>query len=85
MFEKIFDSYCLNNIEFKDGDKVVDCGSNVGELCLSFYFRNIDIEYIGFEPDEDTFKMLIKKIQKTYQAIYITLAYQIHQEKAHFI
>ena len=23
-------------------------------------FRNIDIEYIGFEPDEDTFKCLSK-------------------------
>lgn len=70
MFEKIFDSYCLNSIEFKDGDKVIDCGSNVGELCLSFYFKNIDIEYIGFEPDEDTFNCLSKNTKDFSRNLY---------------
>jgi len=70
MFEKIFDSYCLNSIEFKDGDKVVDCGSNVGELCLSFYFKNIDIEYIGIEPDKDTFNCLSKNTKDLSSNLY---------------
>ena len=39
-------------------DVIVDCGANVGELNLALALRGVDIHYIGFEPDEETFKCL---------------------------
>ena len=35
-FKTIFQSYCLDELEFKDNDLVIDCGANVGELRLHF-------------------------------------------------
>ena len=32
----LFDSYCLDEINFEPGDKVIDCGANIGELRYSF-------------------------------------------------
>lgn len=43
-------SYFLSAIEFEDGDVIIDCGANVGDLLLWFRFRQIDINYLGFEP-----------------------------------
>ena len=45
-FEKLFNSYCLNYIEFSPNDTVIDCGANVGELFVSFDLKNIDINYM---------------------------------------
>jgi len=42
--------YLLPQINFKDGDVVVDCGANVGDLNLYFKENKIKIEYIGIEP-----------------------------------
>ena len=54
----LFESYLLDKILFKEGDKVLDCGANVGELFLSFFKKNIEIEYIGFEPDPNAYECL---------------------------
>ena len=56
----IFDSYLLSNLSFNDGDVVLDCGANVGELFLAFENKNIDIEYIGIEPDQNAYFCLNK-------------------------
>ncbi len=56
--EKLYSSYCLNYIDFKENDIVIDCGANVGELNMSLKFRNKNINYIGFEPDIETFNCL---------------------------
>ena len=37
-FDFLFKSYCLDKIDFKKDDIVVDCGANVGELFFSFYY-----------------------------------------------
>ena len=54
----IFESYLLNIPNFKAGDKVLDCGANVGEIFLAFENLNLDIDYLGFEPDPNVFDCL---------------------------
>ena len=54
----LFDSYLLNIPNFKAGDKVLDCGANVGELFLAFENLKLDIDYLGFEPDPNVFECL---------------------------
>ena len=56
--DRIFKEYCLDKINFKDGDTVLDCGANVGELFLSLNTKNIQTNYIGFEPDIETYNCL---------------------------
>ena len=59
---QIADSYKLNNIKFKNSDKVIDCGANYGDLWLYLRGRiNID-NYITFEPGINEFKALSKNI-----------------------
>ena len=60
LFDTLFKTYCLDEIDFSDGDTVVDCGANVGELNFSFYYKKININYIGIEPDLETFLCLKK-------------------------
>tara|TARA_B100001057_G_scaffold500029_1_gene613087 strand:- start:34567 stop:35448 length:882 start_codon:yes stop_codon:yes gene_type:complete len=54
----LYDSYLLDNIDIHNGDVIVDCGANVGELFLSIKEKNIDVDYIGFEPDRETYDCL---------------------------
>ena len=51
-------TYLLSNIEFRNGDTVIDCGANVGDLHLYFWKSNIDIDYIGIEPSPVEFMHL---------------------------
>ena len=62
-FKTIFQSYCLDELEFKDNDLVIDCGANVGELRFAFLEKDILINYIAFEPDPSTFRALEKNIE----------------------
>ena len=57
-FKKIYESYLLNHINFSEGDIVVDCGSNVGEINIALKLLNIEIDYFGFEPDPKSFESL---------------------------
>ncbi len=57
-FDRIFYSYCLNEIKFNPGDVVIDCGSNIGELKFALNQKNIKTSYIAFEPDPQTFDCL---------------------------
>jgi len=56
--EHLYDSYLLNNIDFNNQDLVIDCGANVGELFLSIKSNSPNIQYIGFEPDDQVFECL---------------------------
>lgn len=55
---KLFEWYQLDKISFNKGDIIIDCGANVGELFYSFEDKNLDIKYIGIEPDNEVFKSL---------------------------
>ena len=54
----IGNSYLLQNIDFKDGDLVIDCGANMGDLQLFFEFQGFRISYIGIEPNPLDFNCL---------------------------
>jgi len=59
-------SYCLQNIDFKDNDIIVDCGANYGDLHLYLYHcKNININYIAFEPDPNPYNCLLNNIPQT--------------------
>ena len=47
---KISSDYMLSQIEFTDGDKVIDCGCNVGDLSLYFRVNSLKVGITAFEP-----------------------------------
>lgn len=49
---QIADDYLLNNISFQDGDKIIDCGANVGDLSLYFKTISASVNIIAFEPSK---------------------------------
>jgi len=61
----LFKSYCLDFIQFTKNDVVVDCGANIGELKIAFEIKKINIDYIAFEPDKETFECLQLNLKGT--------------------
>lgn len=55
-------SYFLDLIIFKHGDKVIDCGANLGDLKLYFDNIKVNIEYLAFEPNPYISEFLQKNI-----------------------
>lgn len=45
----------LDEIDFSDGDVVVDCGANMRDLQLYFLAKNLSVRYFGFEPNQRDF------------------------------
>ena len=66
----LYESYCLEKITFEKDDLVIDCGANVGELYFSFQLRELDIKYIGFEPDSKAFECLEKNIDSDKNKLF---------------
>jgi FkbM family methyltransferase len=60
--EQMGEIYHLENIKFTDGDVVVDCGANVGDLALYFKQYKYDVEYIGIEPAPLEYECLIQNV-----------------------
>lgn len=58
----IGDAYFLNQIDFKQGDTVLDCGANVGDLHLWFRQQGLEVDYVGFEPSPVEFACLRKNV-----------------------
>lgn len=44
------DSYLLDQVPFQEGDRVLDCGANVGDLKLWFTWHRRQVDYVAFEP-----------------------------------
>lgn len=53
-------TYLLYNVAFRDGDVVIDCGANMGDLQLYFLSLGIDINYVGIEPNPIDFECLFE-------------------------
>lgn len=54
--------YCLDLVDFKPGDRVVDCGANVGEFYYYFKAKNLAVDYLGFEPAPVEFACLKQNV-----------------------
>ena len=63
-FERLLSSYSLDHIEFFDGDVVIDCGANVGELFLALSQYNNNLKYYAFEPDKKAYECCILNTTK---------------------
>jgi len=59
----LFNSYCLQNIDFKSGDFVLDCGANYGDLSIELMRISPNINYVGIEPVPQDFEMLKKNVR----------------------
>jgi len=58
----LFHSYCLQNLEFEDGDVIIDCGANSGDLSIELLKSCPKIKYIGVEPAPQDFQALSKNV-----------------------
>lgn len=56
--EEIAKTYFIDKIHFDDGDVVIDCGANMGDLFLWFRLQQKKISYHGFEPNPVDFECL---------------------------
>ena len=56
------ESYFLDQINFNDGDTIIDCGANVGDLKLWFLLKKLDVTYIGFEPSPIEYECLKQNV-----------------------
>lgn len=56
------EDYLLPQVAFADGDVVVDCGANVGDLKLYFRHIGVDVEYVGIEPGPGEFAALARNV-----------------------
>jgi len=56
--QKFRDAYLLDMINFSNGETIVDCGANIGELNISVKEKGLNLDYIAFEPDKETFNCL---------------------------
>jgi len=60
----LYNSYCLQNITFKTGDVVIDCGANSGDLFLEMCDRVNGSDYIAFEPNPVDYVALKYNVKK---------------------
>lgn len=60
--ERLGKDYLLDQIQFNNGDVVIDCGANVGDLNLYFRSKNICIEYVGIEPGQKEFEVMQRNV-----------------------
>lgn len=56
--ENLLQSYCINNFEISKDDLVVDCGANNGMFYIALKKFVSEFKYVGFEPDDVSFKCL---------------------------
>jgi FkbM family methyltransferase len=60
--KQLGDDYLLPLLDFRDGDVVLDCGANVGDLKLYFRHIGVAVEYIGIEPGPGEFQVLERNV-----------------------
>ena len=52
-------SYAIDKVRLKDGDLVIDCGANYGDLNLYFEHIGIEPDYFGIEPSPLDYNCLL--------------------------
>lgn len=65
--KKLAGEYLLERISLADGDVVIDCGANVGDLLMSLDATGARVQYIAFEPGLAEFRCLQLNAQRFTQ------------------
>lgn len=50
--DRLFHDYMINLVDFDDGDVVIDCGANIGEIGKGLSYSGKTLKYVAFEPGE---------------------------------
>ena len=61
--ETLSQMYLLDKIKFKNGDVIIDCGANIGEIKFIFDYKKKKINYFAFEPGDKEFICLKKNLK----------------------
>lgn len=61
--DKLAAIYYLDQIDFEEGDVLVDCGANIGELGMWLNKRHPISKYIGIEPSEAEYAALQRNVK----------------------
>lgn len=80
----LFSTYCLDSVNFSENDLVVDCGANVGELRYSFLNKDININYVAFEPEPKTYVCLKNNLHNNDFGNYYNIALSNESGKKSF-
>lgn len=62
---KLNSYYHIDLIDFADGDIVIDCGANIGEIFHVIKDRNDSVNYIGIEPSLNEYLCLEKNSEES--------------------
>jgi FkbM family methyltransferase len=71
--QTLLESYCSEDIDFNEGDIIIDCGANFGDLSLAFIDNLEFLTYIMIEPSPEEFRCLLAA-QRCAQLYNIALA-----------
>ncbi len=82
---KLLKSYCIDKNIIFNGDTVIDCGANVGELNVALKNRDIEINYMGFEPDPETFNCLKLNNPEKNNSLFMKALSNRKSEEKYFI
>lgn len=58
--ERLANTYCLENIDFKKNDVVIDCGANYADLWLYLRDKIDPSNYFTFEPSEQEYRSICR-------------------------
>lgn len=73
--KKLAYEYLLDQIDFQDGDRIIDVGANTGDLALAFRAMNRKVYIEAFEPSPGEFAAL----QKNLAACSAVINFHAHQ------
>jgi FkbM family methyltransferase len=62
--KKMASDYLLDHVPLADGDTVIDCGANVGDLLMTIDARGAHVRYIAFEPGSREFQCLQRNVTR---------------------
>lgn len=60
--QRIASSYFADLVKYQANDLIIDCGANIGDLELFFYFNKINVRYLGYEPSPQEYFCLKKNL-----------------------
>ena len=58
--DQLMSDYMIDLEKIEDGDCIIDCGANIGELGVGFALNNKKVNYISFEPGSREYKACAK-------------------------